>query len=108
MKSKRALGHLRSRQVNSTSDICATQPKSPPRMNRPIGHLSGTQCNKDFSANLANIPVVDLIEHACGDACWSAVKLLTCGCALYELALKRCQLTFLVHVIPRPWDGVLV
>ena len=108
MKSKRALGHLSTGQVNSTNDICATQPKSPPRMHRPIGHLSGTQGNKDFSANLALFPVVDLIELRCGSACWSAMKHLACGCALYEPALKRCQRIFVLHMIPCPWDGALV
>ena len=62
MKSKRALGQLSSGQVNLTSDICATQPKSSPRMHRPIGHLSCAQGNENFSANLALFPVVDLIE----------------------------------------------
>jgi hypothetical protein len=61
MKIKRALGHLSSEQVNSTSDVCATQPKSLPRMHRPIGLLSGTQGNEDFGANPALFPVVYLI-----------------------------------------------
>jgi len=100
MKSKWALAQLSSGQVNLTSDICATHPKSSPRMNRPIEPLSGTQGNKDPSANLALIPVVDLIELVCGVACWSAVKLLACGCALHEPALKRCQLTCVLHVTP--------
>ena len=98
MKSKRALGNLSPRQVNFTSDICAAQPKSPPRMHRPIGPLSGTQGNEDFGANLALFPVVDLIELGCGDACWSAIKLVACGCALHEPALKRCQFIFVLHV----------
>jgi hypothetical protein len=77
-------------------------------MHRPIGHLSGTQGNKYPSANLALFPVVDLIELGWGDACWRAVKLFACGCALHEPALKRCQLIFVLHMIPCPWDGALV
>jgi hypothetical protein len=99
-KSKRAPGQLSSGQVNLTSDICATQPKSSPRMHRPIGHLSGTQGNKHFSANLALFPIVDLIDLGCGGACWSAIELVACGCALHEPALKRCQLTYVLHVPP--------
>jgi hypothetical protein len=77
-------------------------------MHRPLGHLSGTQGNKDCSANLAITPVIDFIELGCGDACWSAVKLLAGGCALHEPDLKRCQLIIVLHVIPCPWDGALV
>jgi len=100
MKSKRALGQLSSGQVNLTSDICATQPKSSPRMHRPIGHLSCTHGNEDFSANLALFPVVDLNDLGYGGACWSAIELVACGCALHEPALKRCQLTYVLHVTP--------
>ena len=77
-------------------------------MHRPIGHLSGTQGNKDFSANLAIIPVVDRIELGFGGARWSAIKLLACGSALHEPALKRSQLIYVLHVLPSPWDGALV
>jgi len=85
-----------------TSDIGAPQPKSLPRINRPIGHLSCTQRNKDFGANLAIIPVVDLIELGFGGACWSAIKFLACSCERHEPELKRCQLIFRLHVIPFP------
>jgi len=77
-------------------------------MHRPIGHLSGTQGNKYPSANLAIIPVVDRIELGCGGARWSTIKLLSCGGTLHEPALKRCQLIFVLHVLPSPWDGTLV
>jgi hypothetical protein len=87
MKSKRALPQLSAGQVNLTSDVCATQPKSSPRMHRPIGLLSGTQGNEDFGADLALFPVVNLIELGCGSACWSTIKLLACGCTFHEPAL---------------------
>jgi hypothetical protein len=73
-------------------------------MHRPIGLLSGTQCNQDFSADLALFPIVDLIELGCGGPCWSTIKLLAGGRALHKLALKWCQLIVLRHVNPCPWD----
>jgi hypothetical protein len=69
-------------------------------MHRPIRHLSCTQGNENFSANLALFPVVDLIELGCGGACWSTIELVTCGCALYKPGLKRRKLTFVFHVTP--------
>jgi hypothetical protein len=75
-KSKRAPGQLSSGQVYLTSDICATQPNTSPRMHRPIGHISSTQGNEDFSTNLALFPIVDLIDLGCGGACWSVIELV--------------------------------
>ena len=64
-------------------DICTTQPESLPGMHRPIWHLSGTQGDKDFGANLALFPVVDLIELGCGGARRSTIELLACCCTLH-------------------------
>src|SRR5215210_1823643 len=102
MKGERAIAHVSSGEVNSTSDKCTSQLKSSPRMDRPIGYLSGTQGNENFSANLALFPIVDLIELGRGGACWSTIKLVACGCALHKPGLKRCQLTFVLHVTPCP------
>jgi hypothetical protein len=71
-------------------------------MHIPIGHLSGTQGNEDFSANLSLFPVVDLIELGRGGACWGAIKFIACGCALHESAFKWCQIIFVLHMAPCP------